>query len=287
MVPVRRDAAPPGHPAPVHRAARHRPVAPRARPHAAPLVRRRPGPRGPRRAGSRSSRCPRTGSRSAARSASPATPPPAGSTPSTSWSARARGAGGAGLRGRARAGGDDRVRVPPAAPGGLAAQSRFAAHVVTDDVEHAGVRPAPVRVRPTRRSLRRAVRTRRLPALRLRRPARRPAAYLDALAGTCRSHRGRRSATTCSDAASTRRSPAGCSACGGSLNHFERRPLNQDPVVAVAPFSRGPLWWLAAHAPGRPKPVIDAERASELRERYRASNTRLAERHGLRLVADR
>ena len=70
------------------------------------------------------------------------------------------------------------------------------------------------------------------------------------------------------------------------LNHFERRPLNQDPVVAVAPFWRGPLWWLAAHSPGRPKPVIGAERASELRERYRASNARLAERHGLQLVAD-
>jgi hypothetical protein len=65
------------------------------------------------------------------------------------------------------------------------------------------------------------------------------------------------------------------------LNHFERRPLNPDPVVAVAPVWRGPLWWLSAHWPGRPRPVIDATRAAELRERYRESNARLADRHGI------
>jgi hypothetical protein len=71
------------------------------------------------------------------------------------------------------------------------------------------------------------------------------------------------------------------------LNHFERRPLNQDPVVAVAPVWRGPLWWLAARGPGRPRPVIDPTRAGELRDRYRASNARLAERHGIDFSAGR
>jgi len=69
------------------------------------------------------------------------------------------------------------------------------------------------------------------------------------------------------------------------LNHFERRPLNPDPVVAVAPVWRGPLWWLSAHWPGRQRPVIDAARAAALRDRYRASNARLAERHGITFAA--
>jgi hypothetical protein len=68
------------------------------------------------------------------------------------------------------------------------------------------------------------------------------------------------------------------------LNQFERRPLNPDPVVAVRPVWRGPLWWLAAHWPGRARPVVDAARAAELRARYRASNARLAERHGVTLA---
>jgi hypothetical protein len=44
---------------------------------------------------------------------------------------------------------------------------------------------------------------------------------------------------------------------------------------------RGPLWWLSARWPGKGRPVIDAARAAELRERYRASNERLAARHGI------
>jgi hypothetical protein len=71
------------------------------------------------------------------------------------------------------------------------------------------------------------------------------------------------------------------------LNHFERRPLNPDPVLAVPPVWRGPLWWLAAHWPGRARPVIDAGRAAELRDRYRASNARLAERHGITFACAR
>lgn len=65
------------------------------------------------------------------------------------------------------------------------------------------------------------------------------------------------------------------------LNHFERRPLNPHPVVALPPVWRGPLWWLASRLPAPRRPLLDAETRAGLRARYAASNARLAERYGV------
>ena len=65
------------------------------------------------------------------------------------------------------------------------------------------------------------------------------------------------------------------------LNHFERRPLNPHPVVAFPPFWRGPLWWCAARLPARKRGLLDRAAQDRLRERYRDSNQRLAQRYGV------
>jgi hypothetical protein len=67
------------------------------------------------------------------------------------------------------------------------------------------------------------------------------------------------------------------------FNHFERRPLNPHPLVALPPVWRGPLWWLASRLPPRKHPVIDPETQAMLRDRYRDSNARLAQHHGVKL----
>jgi hypothetical protein len=67
-----------------------------------------------------------------------------------------------------------------------------------------------------------------------------------------------------------------------AMNHFERRALNPYPVLALPPFWRGPLWWLASHLPDRRRPLIDTETAARLRVRYEPANVRLAARHGVR-----
>ena len=67
-----------------------------------------------------------------------------------------------------------------------------------------------------------------------------------------------------------------------AMNHFERRPLNPHPLFTVAPFWRGPLWWLAARLPARRRPIVDATTARELHARYAPSNARLAAGHGVR-----
>jgi hypothetical protein len=71
------------------------------------------------------------------------------------------------------------------------------------------------------------------------------------------------------------------------LNHFERSPLNPDPVLALRPVWRSPLSALTARLPARARPLIDAATAEQLRDRYQASNARLHERYGVELVGDR
>jgi hypothetical protein len=65
------------------------------------------------------------------------------------------------------------------------------------------------------------------------------------------------------------------------LNHFERSPLNPDPVVALRPVWRSPLAALATRLPPRTRPLVDAATAADLRERFRPSNERLAQRYGV------
>lgn len=71
------------------------------------------------------------------------------------------------------------------------------------------------------------------------------------------------------------------------MNHFERSPLNPDPVVALSPFWRSPLAALANRLPPRRRPLVDDATAASLRERYRESNARLAARYGVDLRGDR
>jgi hypothetical protein len=64
------------------------------------------------------------------------------------------------------------------------------------------------------------------------------------------------------------------------LNHFERRPLNPYPLVALPPVWRGPMWWLASRLPARRRPLLDEPTRAMLRARYAESNERLR-RHGV------
>ena len=153
-----------------------------------------------------------------------------------------------------------------------------------DDVEHAGVRPPPLRVRPAGRPLRRAVRPRRLPALRLRRPARRPAR----LPRRARGPPGDRPVAAIGDDVLRRRFnptvPRRLLGLRRFLNHFERRPLNHDPVVAVAPVGGVPSG--GSPRTGRAGRARDRRRARERAPRALPRVERAtAERHGFRFVA--
>lgn len=69
------------------------------------------------------------------------------------------------------------------------------------------------------------------------------------------------------------------------LNHFQRSALNPYPLVAVRPFWSSPLAAIASRLPPRRRPLLDAETVRWLRERYQASNERLALRYGVDLAA--
>ena len=66
------------------------------------------------------------------------------------------------------------------------------------------------------------------------------------------------------------------------LNKFERRPLNPHPVFTIPAFWRRPLWWLGSRVARNNKPLIDARTRTELRERYREPNARLALNHAIK-----
>jgi hypothetical protein len=65
------------------------------------------------------------------------------------------------------------------------------------------------------------------------------------------------------------------------MNHFERGGLNPYPLIPLRPVWRTPLGVLAERLPEPTRPFFDAETEARLRERYRASNERLAERYGV------
>jgi hypothetical protein len=65
------------------------------------------------------------------------------------------------------------------------------------------------------------------------------------------------------------------------FNHFERRPLNPHPLLALPPIWRGPLWWLASRLPARRRSLLDSKTQTMLREHFGASNLRLGTRYGV------
>jgi len=65
------------------------------------------------------------------------------------------------------------------------------------------------------------------------------------------------------------------------LNHFQRSPLNPDPLLALRPFWRSPLSALASRLPARRRPLLDDATRQRLRDRYREPNRRLASRYGV------
>jgi hypothetical protein len=65
------------------------------------------------------------------------------------------------------------------------------------------------------------------------------------------------------------------------LNHFQKTGLNPHPMVSMRPVWRTPLWVLANRLPPPKRPLLDAAAREKIRERFRASNQRLAERYGV------
>ncbi|MGZ6955380.1 MAG: hypothetical protein ACXVLO_05975 [Acidimicrobiia bacterium] len=65
------------------------------------------------------------------------------------------------------------------------------------------------------------------------------------------------------------------------LNHFQRSPLNPNPLIALRPVWRSPLSALASRLPARRRSLIDTATQQQLRDRYRESNHRLAARYGV------
>jgi hypothetical protein len=69
------------------------------------------------------------------------------------------------------------------------------------------------------------------------------------------------------------------------LNHFQKTGLNPHPVVSMRPVWRTPLWVLANRLPPAKKPLLDEAARARIRDRFRASNLRLAERYGVEFPA--
>ncbi len=67
------------------------------------------------------------------------------------------------------------------------------------------------------------------------------------------------------------------------MNHFERSGLNPYPLIALKPRWRPPLAFLSSRLPPPKAPFFDDATQRWIRERYAASNQRLAERYGVDL----
>ncbi len=67
------------------------------------------------------------------------------------------------------------------------------------------------------------------------------------------------------------------------MNHFERGGLNPYPLLSLKPVWRGPIAYVASRLPAPTRPFFDTDTERWIRERFEASNTRLAERYGVDL----